>query len=515
MSVRPANTSDGRSLAGRAASIVVLFVGFYLLALVLALAFLAVPWAQWRYAGGVTWAGIACAAVGLWFLFATLPSWPRRTTERPAPLAEGAHPRLRRLIADVAREVGEPPPDVVYLLPDANAFAAREGGFLGFGKVRRVVGIGLPLLAALGEDEVRSVLAHEFGHHQAGDLRLGPFVHRTRMAVARAIERLDGSSFLLHLPFLLYGQLFLRVSRQISREQELAADALAARAIGREPTARALTRIESLAPRWSAYFGGEVLPLVAGGRRPPMLEGFRAFLENADLRADVSKLLRRAAHRAPREHDTHPPLEERLSALGVSRRDRRSDARISWAAESSALALLDTPATAEDAAISVLLKEGAPRLRPLGWDRAAEDGWLPLWRSALSPMRAVLSKVRVRDIPALYDDPESTWRQLHPGVVSLLSPLGVRRSITSTLGVYLTLVCADAGFEISVPIGGEVVATKDGRRVEPEALVRALGEGRIDRAEFVETVETLEIARQAGYGEGRPKPAASPPTEPA
>jgi hypothetical protein len=242
-----------------------------------------------------------------------------------------------------------------------------------------------------------------------------------------------------------------------------------------------------------------------------MLAGFRSFLDNPSLRADVEKLLRRAAHRAPREHDTHPPLEERLMAIGVSRRDRRSEGRISWAAETSALHLLDSPAAAETAALSIVLKDDAPPLAELPWERAAEDGWLPLWRGTLSNMRAELSKVRVRDIPALYDEPDAFWQRLHPNSVSLLSPLGARRAITGTLGVYLTLICADAGFDVEVPLGGEVVATKGELRVEPESLVRALGEGQIDAEEFVATVERLGIAAVAGYGAGRPKKAPSAP----
>lgn len=49
-----------------------------------------------------------------------------------------------------------------------------------------------------------------------------------------------------------------------------------------------------------------------------------------------------------------------------------------------------------------------------------------------------------------------------------------------------------------MPIGGEIVATKDGRRVEPEALVRALGE-EIDRTELVETAraQRARVSAQA------------------
>jgi hypothetical protein len=58
--------------------------------------------------------------------------------------------------------------------------------------------------------------------------RFGPWVHRTRRSIGQAIENLEGANFLLHWPFVLYDEAFLKYSLGVSREQELSAEALPA-----------------------------------------------------------------------------------------------------------------------------------------------------------------------------------------------------------------------------------------------------------------------------------------------
>ena len=163
---------------------------------------------------------------------------------------------------------------------------------------------------------------------------LGPWLHRTRMAVACALGRLEGAAFVLHLPFALYARAFLRVTRQASRDQELAADAVAARVAGSDATARALLATTRLGGRWGAYYHGEVVPLIASGFRPPLLEGFQRFLAQPTKRADVEDLMERVQSAEHRDGDTHPALSDRLAALGSNRVSRPH-------AASSALHLLD------------------------------------------------------------------------------------------------------------------------------------------------------------------------------
>jgi Zn-dependent protease with chaperone function len=68
-----------------------------------------------------------------------------------------------------------------------NAFVGDRGGIMGFGS-RRIMGLGLPLLALLNISEFRAVLAHEFAHYYGGDTRLGPWVYKTRMAIIRVFQ---------------------------------------------------------------------------------------------------------------------------------------------------------------------------------------------------------------------------------------------------------------------------------------------------------------------------------------
>lgn len=467
-----------RSIAGRVALAIALFAGFYAIGAAMVLGLLWVPWAQLRYEDRVEVSGLVCGGLALYLAFALLPRLgATKPKEPPAPTT--AHARLRALIAETARAVGEPAPDELYVLATANAWAARRPGFLGLGGPR-MIGIGLPLLSALDEDELRAVVAHELGHHHAGDLHLGPWVHRTRMAVGTTLARLDGASFLLHLPFALYARLFLRVTQQVSREQELAADAIAGRVAGREATARALLGTERLAPRWSAYFFGEVVPLIDAGQQPPLLEGFRRFLAEPSLRADVVESIARMEAREPKDSDTHPALADRLAALASPRVTRPPSAR-------TALTLLDSVERAEKDALSLLLV-GPRELRPIDWDGVGER-WLAMWRAR---MRAEprIAQVALSEIPSALERWESYDAPAQG--VSLLSPAAKRRKVADLLGIRLAVGLADLGFRIEAPPGAETRAILGELELEPESLVRKLAAGTLSASELRRRVAEAE-----------------------
>jgi Zn-dependent protease with chaperone function len=80
--------------------------------------------------------------------------------------------------------------------------------------------------------EMRAVLAHEFGHYYGGDTRLAPWIYKTREAILRTVGHLSRRGSILQFPFVFYARLFMRVTQAISRAQEYAADALAARTVG-------------------------------------------------------------------------------------------------------------------------------------------------------------------------------------------------------------------------------------------------------------------------------------------
>lgn len=84
----------------------------------------------------------------------------------------------------------------MYSIPDLNARIAVRGRTMGFGG-RRVMGIGLPLLSVLNITEFRAILAHEFGHYDGGDTRLGPFAYDSRASMVRIIQSLAQPSAFL------------------------------------------------------------------------------------------------------------------------------------------------------------------------------------------------------------------------------------------------------------------------------------------------------------------------------
>ncbi len=159
-----------RSLAWRAAWLVGMAVGFWALAVTAVVGlFLLGRWII-DYAPGDVFAGFGAWALAVALIIGLLP---RRSRRDRAHRLRGAEepPALRALVREVAARAGGQEPDVVFLAHDANAFAsARKPSF--FSRRETVVGVGLPLLGMLTPDELRSVVAHEMGHHLAADVKL-------------------------------------------------------------------------------------------------------------------------------------------------------------------------------------------------------------------------------------------------------------------------------------------------------------------------------------------------------
>jgi heat shock protein HtpX len=231
----------------------------------------------------------------------------------PGPLLdEATEPRLFALVRYIAEVTRQAMPSEIYLLGQANAFVAQRGGVMGVGS-RRVMGIGLPLLQAMPLAEVRSVVAHEFGHYTASDVALSPWIHATRSAIARSVATIDDS--IVGRPFVWYSRMFMRLTAMISKRQEFVADLVSARVAGADVAARALQRVSEIAPAYAMYSQTEVMPVLRAGFMPPIHEGFHYFLKSDRYRQLVIQA-RASANDEPEadESDTHPPLPERLRA---------------------------------------------------------------------------------------------------------------------------------------------------------------------------------------------------------
>src|SRR5215467_4211225 len=136
------------SLKTRALVALALMIGFYLLALAVALGLLWVPYAEWKYLDRISGRlAIACLIGALVVLWSILPR--RDKFEPPGPrIDEAGQPRLFAEVGSIARAIDQEMPHEVYLVPEVNAWVAQRGGLMGIGS-RRVMALGLPLLSLL------------------------------------------------------------------------------------------------------------------------------------------------------------------------------------------------------------------------------------------------------------------------------------------------------------------------------------------------------------------------------
>jgi Zn-dependent protease with chaperone function len=269
--------------------------------------------------------GCGCMIAAAVLAWSALPRFDK--FEPPGPeLKESAHPELFAMIRGVAKATGQAMPVHVYGVLEVNAFVAERGGIMGIGS-KRVMGIGLGLLNAFTVDEVRAVIAHEFGHFHGGDTRLGPWVYKTRAGMGRAVINLQNTMqsvgdiealqlllAIVEAPFRWMALGYMRLASAVSRAQEFSADAVAARTIGTAPVLAGFGKLAGTAAALDAYLETEIGTLVEHGVLPPVLSGARQFVEAnraklAEIDADHAKL----GEASP--FDSHPPLSERIAAI--------------------------------------------------------------------------------------------------------------------------------------------------------------------------------------------------------
>ncbi|MFG2573670.1 M48 family metalloprotease [Streptomyces sp. NPDC048481] len=287
-----------------------------------------------------------------------------------------------RAAADVA---GERPPDELYLVAEVNAGVAEQSRLLGMLPGRRRMLLGVPLLAGMTASRLRAVLAHEFGHYANHDTRLGALTMRGRESVLHTVEAFrQGSTrldYVIGSLYVGYARMFLNVSQSVAREQEFAADRMAARHAGRDATAAVLRGLPVLTAAHTHYQETYVAMGGALGALPPVGEVHGGFPRFLAARTQERLAALAAGRRSPRPHryDSHPPTAERIALIERLPDDGRPDGSDG---EPAALSLLHDPERVFARLEARTLPFEAARLRRMTWDelvmaRAVDDaeGW--------------------------------------------------------------------------------------------------------------------------------------------
>lgn len=484
------------SLLGRALAAVALTVGFYTLALGIAVALIAGPIALWMSSGhGNIFATIALAVAGVTILRALVPARDRFVAPGPE-LTPNAQPALHAELRAVAQAVGEPVPPAVYLDADVNAAVLEVSAGLLRGR-RRIMLLGLPLLATLTPRQLRAVVAHEYGHYIGGDTRFSAWIWRTRVAVLKTVGALDNEDswfqrVVVRTPFLLYAKLFLRLTNAISRRAEFAADQVAAGAAGIESHAQALRALTAAAPAYSAYWRESVAYALESGHRPPLAAGFQRFLEDHEIRAQVDSIV--AAEIAEGEtdpYDSHPTLADRLRAVGA-----RPTGEVSPPApQHSAAALLRDVDRLERELLQATFGDDAiSQLDPITWEQAgrlhADEG------DAIAARHGdAFVRLTIAGVPAAAQPDDEQLRTLRATLGAGPDEIGVDELNgfwRFALGRLVIAALRRDGWEVESIPGQPILCRRGEQVLDPYG---ALGQDAAATGEWTRTAERLDIAQ--------------------
>jgi Zn-dependent protease with chaperone function len=421
------------------------------------------------------------SVVAAWIIFVScLPRWHR--FKPPGPLLDpNVHPALFEEIRQVAKASRQKPPDDVYLTLEVNAWVLDRRRYFLF--PRRVLAIGLPLLQVMTVSQLRSVIAHEFGHFAGGDTKLAPWVYRTHAAIERTLSALEGRDSIWRFPFMAYARLFLGISLEVSRRQELLADELAARIAGVRACGEALKRTHRAGAAFPAYAGEDLIPLLDAGHRPPIAEGFAKFMEAPDAsRALAQRMSQELAARPDHRGDSHPPLPLRLEALRgfAPGPEPKSDP--------PALGLLQNLDEMESQMLVTVFGISSQKIPPkITWEEAAEKGHLPAWREAVKEC----AKHLVGVTPASFPDLDLT--KLGHRVVHFINDVQARGAAARAIGVAMLVALKDRGWTLTAGPGERAAAIRGDVRIEPFHIFLDLAEGKLTRAGWKAKCDAGEI----------------------
>lgn len=469
------------SLAGRSIVAVILFVGYYALAVGVAGLLLFIPYGGLRLhlvSGFYVWfLYLTCLAASAIILWSIVPR--RERFIEPGPrLTPGSDPRLFEEIFRIARELDQKAPTEAYLSLGVEAWVGGRGGFMGIGS-RRIVGVGLTLLGTLSVSEFRAVLAHEFGHFRRGDTRLGPWIYKTRSTIGRTLQhlpelaqfkRIEGFVSLIQQPFVVYANWFMRITQAISRRQEYLADELSAVTAGRDTTASALRMIYMAGVGFQWYWQYLLGRALDAGFLPPVADGLRLYVQG--IKEQLEKVLNWQIENVQSEpHDSHPALGERLKALEALPAGREPEAGL------PAVCLLSDVAGRERELFAFMNPEAGPKLRALEWGDVATAVLVPYWANLTAVHQAELAGVAPKDLPEKLPDLTKWGQEMGSTLGQSLSDDEAKGYAAYVAGLAIVTRLVERGWQISYTVGQYTVLSHGGRSWEPFKNVNALVSG--------------------------------------
>ncbi|MCZ4242620.1 M48 family metallopeptidase [Pedobacter punctiformis] len=184
-------------------------------------------------------------------------------------ITEAEQPRLFNLINSIVEEVGTHFPKKVYVSSEVNASVFYDSSFWSmFFPVKKNLQVGLGLMNTISTDELRAILAHEFGHFSQRSMKVGSYVYNVNQIIYNMLYNNEGyNNLVARLASLSsYFAIFVVLAGKVvsgiqylltkvydivnlshlalSREMEFHADTVAAHVAGSKPLITSLLRLQ-------------------------------------------------------------------------------------------------------------------------------------------------------------------------------------------------------------------------------------------------------------------------------
>ena len=276
---------------------VVLFIIYYIVLILIGLGlFVAAFGVTWLIIQGlsevtringrvVIWGFIAWLAMWwfciqiAWYLIKPLFTFHSSTDENRVEVHKEDCPELFSMIQEIASATGNKMPKHVYLTSEVNAcvFYNSTSIWAIFFPTRKNLMVGLGLLQGMNKDEVKAILAHEFGHFSQQTMKVGTISYRLLLIIRDMIEQAqeqqrsaalsrssDNSwekffhlasgpiSFITGKTIDFYNYIEKK-NRSLSRYMEFEADAVACRIVGAKPFISSMSKLSVLSERYNLY----------------------------------------------------------------------------------------------------------------------------------------------------------------------------------------------------------------------------------------------------------------------
>ncbi|WP_020569114.1 M48 family metallopeptidase [Neolewinella persica] len=297
------------------------------------------------------------AAAGLFVYFMLKFMFHRSVTDNSGDIeiTRQQEPHLFAMIDEIVGRLGVKPPRKVFLGPEVNASVTYNSSFWSmFFPVRKNLRIGMGLINSLREDELRAVIAHEFGHFSQRSMAVGSYVYNVNYVIFQLVNDDEHFTTTAHniatssiyvYPFAMVSIYAVQATRWLlakmyglvnlsymglSREMEYHADAVAASLGGGHALASGLRRIELADACYNKAVGFTASQLAEKFRVGNIYSLQTCLLEDTarrdgltlidglpEVSGEHSTRYLKSKIEAGRQWASHPEIEDRITQLGL------------------------------------------------------------------------------------------------------------------------------------------------------------------------------------------------------